>query len=53
MSKRTNEELLALHWEGKDCPKSDDARQRILIRAYYANEEVRKFEEKRAKETGK
>jgi hypothetical protein len=44
MSKRTNEELLALHWAGKACPKSDDARLRNLIRAHYANEMVAKIE---------
>ena len=48
MSKRTNEELMALHWAGKPVPKSDDARLRHLIRAHYANELVAKIDAERA-----
>ena len=44
MSKRSNEELMALHWAGKPVPKSDDARLRHLIRAFYANELIAKIE---------
>jgi hypothetical protein len=50
MSKHTNEELLALHWAGKPCPKSDDARLRNLIRAHYANELVAKIDAARVRD---
>lgn len=47
MSKRTNDELMALHWAGKPVPKSDDARLCRLIQAHYANELVAKIEAER------
>jgi hypothetical protein len=49
MSKRTNEELMALHWAGKPYPKSDDARLTRLIQAHYANELVAKIEAERTR----
>lgn len=50
MSKRSNEELLALHEAGKPVPKSDDARLCRLIQAMYANQLVAKIEAERARE---
>lgn len=42
MSKRSNDELMALHWAAKPVPKSDEMRLLRCIQAHYANEEAAK-----------